>query len=82
MIKNTGAPFRMLQATLDIEGMGIAVNYTLGSLIGGRNPAITKDFVDIRLSPPENYLVLVHAGTQLKAADVLEVLFRNAFLPN
>jgi hypothetical protein len=80
MVKSTAMPFRMLQAMLDIPGMGIAVNYTVGALVAGRNPTISKDFVDIRLDPLSNYLVLVHAGTVLKASEVLEILFRRAFV--
>ena len=80
-VKDNRLPFRMLQATLDIQRMGIALTYTLGSMTGGHNPTERTDFIDIRIHPPENYLILIHQGVASKPVDVLEVVFRNAFMP-
>jgi hypothetical protein len=80
-VQNTELPFRQLTAVLDQQELGICLNYTLGSLIGSRNPTETKDFVDVYPNPPENYLVMSYHGTLVKAAEVMEIVFREAFVP-
>ena len=80
-VKNASYPFRMLQAFLDMPGFGIALKYTQGSMIGGQNPKVRDDYLDIRLSGEEdNALVLYYAGKLITPAEALETMFRAAFV--
>lgn len=80
-VQDTGLPFRELRAVLDQKQLGIALFYTLGAIVGGRNPAETKDFIELRLKPPENFLELVHQGVPVQPVEALEEIFRLAFVP-